>query len=210
MSDPDAACPLARYPPSFFLAKLQPYERAYKVIQGILFYRRPYVFAAVLAIVELTFLAIGTFNLGFLSIASLAFALYWTGLIVFDQFGADISAICFPPIDEGEAPTSNRIYPLLPFCQRISHISSTAVDAIERAHQSAKTRGIVGMAIGVAIQAIVFFVFAIVGTFWPLWVIVHIVLLAPGIVMHPRVFPAVEPYILKFARAIKCPYCQAQ
>jgi hypothetical protein len=66
------------------------------------------------------------------------------------------------------------------------------------------------MAVGWGIQILIFFVFMTIGTFWPLFVMVHIVVLSPGILMHPSVFPYAEPYILKFAQAIKCPYCQTK
>jgi hypothetical protein len=208
-STSDSACSLVRYPPNLFMEQFGPYETAYKIIQGILFYRRPIAFWTILAFIELSFFSVAFFRLGFLSIISIAFTFYWIGLILFDKYGEDFIAICFPPIDEGAAPIPNRIYPLLPFCQGISHIFSTIVDAFENMHASAKLRPITGIAVGLAGQILVFLVLMGTGTFWPLFVIVHLFYLVPGIVLHPSAFRYTEPYILKVGKAIRSPSCQA-
>jgi hypothetical protein len=187
---------------------LKPYENVYKNIQGVLFYRRPVVFGVVIAVVELLFILIGCADLGFLSVVSLALALYYVGKIAYLTVGQPLVASAFGPIDEGAPTTSNRIYELLPFCQRISHISSTLVDALEKVHDANRAGSIPSLAICSIVFAVLFFFFSVCGSLWPVFVLVHIILLAPGIVMHPAVFPYTEPYILKFAKAINCPYCQ--
>jgi hypothetical protein len=206
----EATCTLARYSPDFWVTKLNPYTEVYKNIQGILFYRRPLAFVAVIFVVETLFYMIGSSELSFLSVASLFLALYYALQLAYFKFGGAFVKTCFPPIQEGSPPESNRIYPLLPFCQRLSHISSTIVDALEdvcNANKAGSVKSLIGTS---GVFALLFLFFAVVGTFWPIFVIVHLVLLAPGIVMHPKVFPYTEPYILKFAKAIKCPYCQAK
>jgi hypothetical protein len=207
MSD-DGVCQLARYSPRFYLDKLGPYEGAYRVIQGMLFYRRPIPFAVAVIAVELLLFTISALDLGLFAVVSLAIALVAAGRLVFDHFGGAIVARAFPPIDEGAPPVSNRIYPLLPFCQRFSHISSTVVDALERAYDANRAGSVKALAATTAVFGALFVFFNAVGTFWPVFVIVQLALFAPGIVMHPKVFPYAEPYILKFAKAIKCPYCQ--
>jgi hypothetical protein len=198
---PSPACGLARYPPSLFLEKLALHENAYKIIQGILFYRRPVAFAAVLALTELAFFFVSAFNLGFFSVAAVALALAHAVPFVARRWGPDFAAVCFPPIEEGAAPVPNRVYPLLPFCEWLSHISSTVADAAARAGAVARP------AAALLGEAAALLFFWAVGTFWPVFAAVHVALLAPGIAMHPRVFPYTQPYILRFARAIKCPYC---
>jgi hypothetical protein len=204
----EGACQLARYPPSFYLEKLTPYENVYKIVQGILFFRRPIPFAAIVLIVEVILFTVGSLDLGFLSVVSLGIALFNAGKIISLFFGETISAALSAPIDEGEPPVSNRIYPLLPFCQRFSHISSTVVDALEKVCDANKAGSVSSLALTTGVFRALFMFFAAVGSFWPIFVIIQIVLFAPGVVMHPKVFPYAEPYILKFAKAIKCPYCQ--
>jgi hypothetical protein len=209
MAEP--VCKLIRYPPALFLEKLRPYEEVYKNVQSILFYRRPIHFGVLLAIIELFFLFVGSKDLGILAVLSLVLAIYYIGRIVVAIVGADvIAARVFGPFDEGNAPTSNRIYPLLPFCQRISHISSTIGDAMEDVCKANCAGSISSLAISAVVSSVLYLVFSTVGSFWPAFVLVHLVVLAPGIVMHPKVFPYTEPYILKFAKAINCPYCQAK
>jgi hypothetical protein len=204
------ACRLARYPPSLFLEKLGPYEAAYKNIQGVLFFRRPLPFALLLLVVELLFLFAYAKGLGVLSVAALLLALYYAGRLLVGRFRADLIAVLFPPIDEGAPPVPNRIYPLPPFCQRLSHISSALADALERVHSANAAGSVASLGTTAAAFALLFLVFAATGTFWPAFVLVHAALLGPGAVMHPAVFPYAEPHILRLARAIRCPYCQAK
>jgi hypothetical protein len=105
---------------------------------------------------------------------------------------------------------SNRIYPLLPFCQRFSHISSTVVDKLVELNGSIKSGSLSSLILTTSVFVVLFLLTVLTGSFWVIWTIVHIILLLPGIIMHPVVFPYAEPYILKFAEAIKCPYCHAK
>jgi hypothetical protein len=116
--------------------------------------------------------------------------------------------LLFPPIDAG-GNESNRIYPLLPFCQRLSHISSTIVDAL--AHIDAQNKAGSGSSLIKTIAALVglFVLFLMTGTWGFFFCVTNLILILPGIVMHPQVFPYTQPYILKFAKAINCPYCGA-
>jgi hypothetical protein len=204
----DGTCKLARYPPGFYLEKLTPYENVYKIVQGILFYRRLVPFVVISVSIEFLLFLVWSLDLGLLSVVSLGVALFTGGKLVFLTFGETIIATAFPAIDEGAPTVSNRIYPLLPFCQRFSHISSTIVDALEKVCEANKAGSVTSLAITTAVFSALFLFFNMVGSFWPIFVIVQIVLFAPGVVMHPKVFPYAEPYILKFAKAIKCPYCQ--
>jgi hypothetical protein len=203
-------CKLARFSPSFYMDVLGPYEAVYKTIQGILFYRRPIAFAITISVVELLFAFVYNYDLGFLSLLMLSLSLYCVVPLVFKFTGYGIIARAFPPIDEGQPHESNRIYPLLPFCQRLSHISSTIVDALVRTHEANKAGSIQSLFVSSSVFGGLFVFFALCGSFWPVFVIVNIVLLAPGIILYPTVFPYTQPYILKFAEAIQCPYCRAQ
>jgi hypothetical protein len=202
-------CKVARWQPSYFEEALTPYTNVYEAIQSLLFWRRPIHFAVILVLVELAFFFVSITNLSFLAFSSLALAFYYVGRAVAVKFGSTIARL-FPPIDKGKPTESNRIYPLLPFCQRFSHISSTFADFIERLHKGAIAGSRVDLIKAVALLGAAFLLFAFAGTFWPIFVVLHLVLLLPGVIMHPKVFPYAEPYILKFAEAIKCPYCHAK
>jgi hypothetical protein len=200
-------CKVARWPPSYFEMALTPYTNLYEIIQSLLFWRRPIPFAVILVIIEIALWSVR--HLSFLAFVSLALAFYYVGRIVFLKCESVIAKL-FPPINNGQPSESNRIYPLLPFCQRLSHISSTVADLVETAHKDAMAGSGRASIKVTAFLATNFILFAFTGTFWPIFIAVNLILLAPGIVMHPKVFPYTEPYILKFAKAIKCPYCQAK
>jgi hypothetical protein len=203
-------CNLARFSPSFYMDVLRPYEEVYKTIQGILFHRRPVAFTITISVVELLFTFVYNYDLGFLSLLTLSLSLYFVVQLVFKFTGYGIIARAFPPIDEGQPHESNRIYPLLPFCQRLSHISSTVVDALVRTREANKAGSIQSLFVSSSVFGGLFVFFALCGSFWPIFVIVNIVLLAPGIIMYPAVFPYTQPYILKFTEAMKYPYYHAQ
>jgi hypothetical protein len=204
VEDPPANDPtVCRYPPEFFVDKLTPYTKVYETVQGLLFFRRPIAFALIVLHIELVFILVRVFDLGFLSVAAAAFAIYYTSRLVYGKLGGIILPLLFPPIDRGAESESNRIYPLLSFCQRLSHIVSLIVEK----HEAARTGAPSSLVIGTAVHAAAFLLFGLTGTFWPIVVVVHLLLFVPGVVMHPKVFPYTRPYFVKFARAINCPYC---
>jgi hypothetical protein len=176
----------------------------------MLFWRRPVPMVLTLLLVEVTSALFRWGRLTFLSVLCVFLTFYIISRQLYHVFGDAIASALFPPIDEGEPTESNRIYPLLPFCQRFSHISSTIVDKLVEVNQSINSGSISTVVITATVFVVLFALTLLTGTFWVVWTIVHLVLLLPGIVMHPKVFPYAEPYILKFAEAIKCPYCHAK
>ena len=201
------ACRLARFPPKYYMDLLTPYTVQYENLQAMLFWRRPLQMAILLCLVELCFCFVYTFDLGLLSVLAFAAMFYHVWQLFRNQIVGLVSASFRSEYDRGQEDESNHIYPLLPFCQRFSHLSSTIVDAWEK-HVKKNASGEASELIkSIIVCAALALLFAVTGTFWFLFVIVHLFLLAPGIIMHPKAFPYTQPYILKFAAAIKCPYC---
>ncbi|OHT07062.1 hypothetical protein TRFO_24714 [Tritrichomonas foetus] len=205
---PMGACPLLKFKPNDFLRPLQAYEQYVFNLEGMLFWRRPIPMVILLVLVESFFIFVKCSNLSTFAVVFLLIALRYLAEIVYKQFGATLGPILFPPIDEGKPEETNRIYPLLPMCQRGSYLCSVIYNKIKeiKAALSQPTTKTTLYAAGVASAGFLFF--WVVGTFWFNFVLVNLVLLAPGIVMHPQVFPYCEPYILKFAGSIGCPYCK--
>ena len=206
---PMGACPLLRYKPNDFLKVLEPHEQLCFKIEGMLLWQFPIPMAITLAIVELIFIFVGVNHLGFLSVLSMLIAFRTIGELLYKKFGDLVSRTFFPaniqPSNEGE---SNRIYPLLPFCQRASYLCSVIYIKVNDAKQAladASNKTAKYIALGVAIAS--FFFFWVAGSFWPTFILVNLILLLPGIVMHPKVFPYSQPYFNKFASVIGCPYC---
>lgn len=200
------ACRLARFPPKYYMDRLEPYTQQYEDLQSLLFWRRPIHMGVLLVLVEALFAFVYVFDLGVLAVAALAVALYNVWRLFRRQIVGVLSA-AFGEYDKGKEEESNHIYPLLPFCQRFSHLSSTIAEAWEK-HCKKNAAGETSELVKTIIVALaLFLLFSVTGTFWFVFVLVHLFLLAPGIIMHPACFPYTQPYILKFAAAIKCPYC---
>ena len=200
------SCPLLKYKPDDFVKVIEPYSEWFFRLESMLFWRRPIPMAILLVIVEFTFIFIRCGHLSFLSVLSMIFAFRYIIELLYRKFGDKISAVLFQPIDLGKEGESNRIYPILPFCQRASYLCSVIYNKIVEFKKFIKTTK--GQFVPLILSAVGFFVFWVIGTFWPTFFLVNLILLAPGILMHPQVFPYSEPYFLKFASLIGCPYCQ--
>ncbi|KAK8894801.1 hypothetical protein M9Y10_023239 [Tritrichomonas musculus] len=205
---PTGSCPVLRYKPNDFLQVLQPYEEYVFRVEGMLFWRRPIPMGILLAIVELTFIFVRCSHLTFLSVLSMILAFRVIIELLYVKFGSLISEKLFPPINPGTEEESNHIYPLLPICQRSSYLASVVYIKVQNAKTALQDNSnTTAKYIGLAGFVGAFFFFWLAGSFWPTFILVNIVLLAPGIIMHPKVFPYCEPYVHKFASSIGCPYC---
>jgi hypothetical protein len=203
-------CKVPRYSPGFYVDRLTPYTDFYETVQGMLFWRRPIPMGITLVLVEVIACFLYSNETGFLGAFAILASAYVLGRFLRVAFGDQVRDALFPPIDKGQPGESNRIYPLLPFCQRISHISSTVVDKIVSVHEGNQAGSVASLTLTTLTFFGLFAISWLLGTFAIVLILVHLVLLAPGAVMHPKVFPYAEPYILKFAEAIHCPYCHAK
>ncbi|OHS95217.1 hypothetical protein TRFO_02178 [Tritrichomonas foetus] len=206
---PMGSCPILRYKPNDFVKVIEPYSEWFFRLEGMLFWRRPIPMAILLVIVELTFIFVRASDLGLFSVLSMIIAFRYIIELLYKRFGDLITQFLFQPIDEGKEGETNRIYPILPFCQRGSYLCSVIYIKIQDFKKALKENSAKAKMIALGASIGAFFFFWVCGTFWPVCIFVNLVLLAPGIVMHPQVFPHVEPFILKFASSIGCPYCQA-
>lgn len=202
-------CKLQKFRPQQFVDALTPYKNWVDTIQGMLFWRRPIAMGLLLLVVELTFIFIYKADLGALSVLCMAFSFRYIFELVYRQYGETIGVLFFKPLENpGTEEESNHIYPLLPICQRSSFLASRIYDLIYNSPKK-ETKSITDYLFPAGVLFVLFVFFSLTGTFWFIFVLVHIILLAPGIIFYPKVFPYVKPYCLQFASSIGCPYCQA-
>jgi hypothetical protein len=192
------------------LAALSPYTNAYENVQGMLFWRRPIPMLLLILVLELFSAFVRLGDLGLLSVISVIIAAYYIVQQFNRVFGAAIAAALFPPIDKGTPNEPNRIYPLRPFCSWISSILSFVKTRTEPITSSFQTHPFPFLAIASLGSAALAIFFALTGTFWFLYLVIHLIILAPGIIMNPKVFVHVEPTIEKLADVLHCPYEHAK
>ncbi|KAH0806707.1 uncharacterized protein GO595_000558 [Histomonas meleagridis] len=164
---------------------LEPYTSIYENIQGMLFWRRPIPMLIFLIIVELVFLFTGTGELGFLSVLSMIITFRYIIEIIYHLFGDFITEKLFPPIDKGAEGDPNRIYPLEPFCEIIASVASFGYSAVNRLLFDSTPQGIL---LAIAVFLFMFIFFWVCGTFNTILVITHLLILAPGILFHPKFY----------------------
>jgi hypothetical protein len=184
----------AGYPPELFLAALRPYTEIYETLQSVLLWRRPIAFAVLYLSIQLLFLFIYCTKLGFLSVVALLVGLAHLTFFVCRALGDDLGPVCFPPID------ASRIHPLEPFCRGLSRTVNWIADTIGRAMQKRKEQGPSRLILPGAVCAILFGATFWTGTFPVIWITISVLLLLPGIVMHPWVFPLFRKLAAKLTR----------
>lgn len=180
-------------------SKLRPYTNIYENIQSMLFWRRPIPMIILLVITELILIFIYQSNLGFFSVLSVLITLRYIVELVYHKFGEQISQVLFKEIDRGNANEPNKIYPLEPFCKLFVGISNRLYLFVMKLF---KDRTPNGLLYSTTIYFILFIIFWFCGTFSIMFILIHLILLGPGILMHPKVYPYSQKYlkyILDFA-----------
>jgi hypothetical protein len=196
------------YPPDFFVAFFEPYTFIYEIVQGMLFWRRPVLMTSLLVCIEVFAFSIFLFDLGTLSVLCLSLGLLFLLRTIWNRFQSTLSLLLLPEIEPGQPNESNRIYPLLPFCEWLSfgsEVFAAAWKAIPDTNGDPSS-----LVVASGLFAILFMVFNTTGTFWTFWTIGHAVLLVPGVLMHPAVFSSLDPYLGMFKAAIGYPYVHSE
>jgi hypothetical protein len=182
----------------FYLDSLRPYTRAYENLQRMLFWRRPLPMLLLILVLELFSAFVRLGDLGLLSVISVLIAAFYIVQQFYRLFGISISETLFPPIDE-------TVYPLPSFCQCLASITSVFDTKFSQIRSSLQTSPVPTLAAATFGFLGLSLLFAVTGTFWFLYVVGHLLVLAPGILLNPKVYVYIEPYIVKLAEAIGFP-----
>ena len=174
--------------PEQLKAKLDENARYVKAVQGIFLFRLIPQYAALFVLVNLVFLIVGIFHMGFIPVAILVALVIAVGKLIMKSFGEKIINFFFPEeFPLGEEGESNRVrssdeivalFAGCKCCQKCEKLSSPILK--------------------IAVLAGLFVFFTITGTFWLNFVVCNLVLILPGVLLHP----AVNPYVLKAKNAI--------
>jgi hypothetical protein len=183
--------PDSRYPPEFFLSLIHPHRPRYQLLVSILVWRRPLVFTLVFFAIELFSLIVYMFDLCFLSGLSLAIGFFHAFWFVWSYF--DVPAKLRAPDTESEEPDF-----LIPVCVWLSFVISSAADVVVAFGAQNAARDPFSVFATGAFFCALFVIFSGTGTFWCLWTLVHVALLAPGVVVNFGRFFYLETYVQMF------------
>lgn len=199
MSSPEDATPTSPEPPFTtpkVEAALAPYTRIYENVQGMLLWRRPLPMVLLLLVTELVFAFVYLSDLGFFSVLSIAVTFRYIAELIYHNFGSQISSALFPDKPKGRPDEPNRIRELRPFCRLFAGIANRAYSYAHRLFTDFSTDGLLHSTL---VYLVLFVVFHLCGTFAVVFVLVHILLLAPGALLHPRAYPHTAPLVERIA-----------
>ena len=190
------SCPCKKCPikalienPEQLKAKLDANARYVKAVQGIFLFRLIPQYAALFVLVNLVFLIVGIFHMGFIPVAILVALVNAVGKLIMKSFGEKIINFFFPeefPLgEEGESNrvrSSDEIVALFAGCKCCQKCQEKLASPIMK----------------LAVLSGLFFFFSITGTYRLNLIVCNLVLVLPGVLLHP----AVNPYVLKAKNAI--------
>lgn len=163
--------------------------------QSMIFFHRPIPMAILIIAIDLLLFYIGKANLGFLPVLTLLVTFYLSGKIIIQKYGDQIRAQLFPPIDLA-IPTNEP-----------NHICSNDEVAsfiwkISQKIQECRNKKIeytpANIAILLGISTTIFIITNVLTTLGVFAIVIHVLLLGPGIIFNPAVYPHIaQPLHLK-------------
>ena len=199
------SCPCMN--PEALKEKIVSHPQIVENVQAMLFWRRPIPMAILLSLIELLFIFIKKAELTFLPVAVLFVSIFVLGKIIINKFGEAIFRILFPEIEnKGSENEPNRIRPVETIADIVTCTAKHVCMARGKLCSKVNAPGITGLSLKCGVLFGLFLFFCMTGTFWLIFVVLHLILLVPGIVLHPKVFEAISPYMEKVKGM--CPCCK--
>lgn len=169
-------------------AFVEKHSQAVENIQAMLMFRRPVPMAILLIIVELMIAFIGKADLGFLPVLTMFITFYLSGKIIVPKFQKAILEQLFPElIDKGAANAPNRIRSN----EEVAGLIWTVASKVKEYKAKKIEYTPVNIAILLGISTLCFIISNILTTLGVFAIVIHVVLLAPGILLHPAVYPKI-------------------
>lgn len=188
MSEGDSKCPCNIEKANKFF---DDHAQAVENIQAMLFWKRPIPMILLIVFIVLIALFIGKYDLGFLEVATLFTTLYIALKIIVPAYSDILVSYLFPQLqNKGTAEELNRIYSL----DEIKHGYSVFykhVGYLMKKDKKEQKKKNLFVSLGISSCAMIVFYF--IGTFAPIIIIIHLVILLPGILLHPKVSKHVVP-----------------
>lgn len=177
-------------------AMLAPYEYAIQQAEAMLLLRRPKEFMDIVLAIQSVLVALYLFSSGLLSDACVIFCLAVLCVIVFKHNRELFMTGIFRPLDDfGRPDEPNRIYTIDEIARFISVIGSRVHCFFLGCRQKATDKTVVGQLLWLSFLSCCFVAASILKTRVVLYFLVNVVLILPGIVFHPAVYPKISSFL---------------
>ena len=190
----ECKCPLKALlsNPDELKAKLHEKENIVLGLQGILLFRLIPQFIIIFVLINLVFIICGVLDLTFLAVATLLAIIYTLGKVVYGIAGEKIIAFFFPSeFDKGTQDQSNHVRSVDDVADLISGCPCLQKCPLKCEQGGFPIKRLI-------VLGVLFLIFCITGTFWLNVIVVNLILILPGVLLHPAVYP----YTLKAKEAI--------
>ncbi|OHT15778.1 hypothetical protein TRFO_13765 [Tritrichomonas foetus] len=161
-------------------------------IQKIVLWRCPKALISTLLIVEFIFFSIYQMNLDFISTFLFLIIIFYAFRFVWHVIGSSVGPTLFPEIPEEDESVPNRIRPLNDLKKLVSVIQNKIDALCKWLHEYLNNPTVSKHIIFFGTTFLLFVSFTIIGSFWFCFIVVHAVLLGPGIYFNPAVMKFVN------------------
>ena len=178
--------------PENIVAVLTPYEEIIKQLEAFLLWRFPLQSLIFLIYFNICSLLIYLFDLSFVNVLIIILVTIVI-LAMIHEHKSVVHSFFFPQIPEEKSKfQSNRIYTLTELSHPISTIGSRIYCFYHSCFQKATDMSFLGQFSWISILVCLFVFFKIVKTFWIIVISTNTILILPGIIFHPSVYPKIK------------------
>ena len=171
---------------------LTPYKEIVDQIQSLLLWRWPAQLAIIFIYVNACALLAYYCNFSFINILIIFLFTFVMMAIIHEHKGV-VSSFFFPPIPVDQDPNApNRIYSLDEVAGLISTIGSRLYCFYHSCFQKCTHMSFIGQLSWISILLSMFVFFKIMKTFWIVLACTELILVVPGIIFNPNVYPKIK------------------
>lgn len=165
---------------------LIPHEESVKKVEALVMWQRKAYSAIFLGIIEIVFIAAYFLPFSKLANASLILGLLCVANVTyntFPEFFDKIFSFEYPHLPE-DAP--NRLRSVAEISAFITTCFSIWIRVVEFAYKALDSKNIINTAVTIGIIVLLFSMFYVLGDFWLIWILFHLVFILPGVILQPQ------------------------
>ncbi|KAH0785470.1 hypothetical protein GPJ56_010605 [Histomonas meleagridis] len=184
-------CPCEAFKPENIQTTLEKNEKLVHEVQAMIMFKRPIPFAILLVFVNLCFCLYRVLDLNFYAFVTLVAIIR----LLFKIFGCTIKSIVLKTFFGGEIPKgdgSNRIRSIEEVKFFLNKVLAPLFNLQKIIKKLASDDSVTGLLIYAGILFFAFVLTAAIDFFWPVVILVNLLLILPGVLLHPLVLEQIQ------------------